>query len=203
MKSLEPWIETYTGKKFWFLNPQYDQIDIEDIAHSLANQCRFSGHTKVFYSVAQHSIEVSKNSGLHPLSGLLHDASEAYIHDIPSPVKPYLTNYHEIEETIMKAVAKRFGIVWPLPEVVKQADAVVLKSEAQGLLPSQGAEWVHKYPTQWEIPPVDIRDILDPADAKEAFLQRFTLLTRKETNCFSQTTSGTFISPVTPDFGTI
>lgn len=171
---LDPWIETYTGVKFNFLEPTPDMVQIEDIAHSLSHQCRFSGHTKVFYSVAEHSIRVAQNSGERFfLTGLLHDASEAYIHDIPSPVKPYLTNYHELEEGIMKAVAAKFGIVWPLPDIVKDADRMCLKAEARGLLPSKGKDWVHQFPTLTEIDDIVPGGVHSSRAAKMLFLHLF------------------------------
>src|SRR5688500_14252940 len=95
------YIRTYTGKEFYPLKPELDKIDIEDIAHALSNLCRFTGHTKQFYSVAQHSVLASEfvrvydNPHLN-LFVLLHDASEAYICDISRPLKvqecfkPYL-----------------------------------------------------------------------------------------------------------------
>lgn len=187
---LEPWIETYTGIKFHFLDPRREEIAIEDIAHSLAHQCRFSGHTRVFYSVAQHSIEVAKLSGEALLTGLLHDASEAYIHDIPSPVKPHLKNYREIEDRIMAAIANKFNLIWPLPQIVKDADAICLKAEARGLLPSKGGEWVAKYPTPFDIPRVRPSNALSPAASKAAFMELFDKIQsmRKEVECTSPTT---------------
>ncbi|MEM4379972.1 MAG: hypothetical protein QXL01_04720, partial [Thermoplasmatales archaeon] len=83
---MEPWIETYSGKKFDYL--AQSELDIEDIAHALSNLCRFNGHTRVFYSVAEHSVNVS--SMVPPelkIAALLHDAAEAYIGDVPSPLK--------------------------------------------------------------------------------------------------------------------
>jgi 5'-deoxynucleotidase YfbR-like HD superfamily hydrolase len=170
---LEPYIETYTGKKFYFLNPTPAMISIHDIAHSLAHQCRFSGHTKVFYSVAQHCLRVSEHSPPEfALTGLLHDASEAYIHDIPSPVKPYLENYHALENNIMEAIAKKFGIEWPVPAAVKEADSACLKAEARELLPSKRADWVDHYPTSFEVREVNPTWVLTPQVAKREFLAR-------------------------------
>ena len=82
------YVSTYTGKQFFPLDPQQDQVDIEDIAHGLAYQCRFNGQTRYFYSVAQHSLIVA---GLVPkrlyLAALLHDAAEAYMGDMVKPLK--------------------------------------------------------------------------------------------------------------------
>src|ERR1017187_10636100 len=78
-------ITTFSGIHFWPLLPNPADIRIEDIAHALSNQCRFAGHAREFYSVAEHSVRVSQ---LCPpedaLWGLLHDASEAYLTDVPA-----------------------------------------------------------------------------------------------------------------------
>lgn len=173
---LEPWIETYTGKVFHFLSPALEEIDIEDIAHSLANECRFGGHTSEFYSVAEHSVLVAT---LLPddlaLAGLLHDASEAYIRDIASPVKQYLSNYKDIETVIQDAVHHKFGVKFS-PEI-KEADTLALKAEAQQLLPSKGESWLHLYPTKTELwKQIKVR-CLEPKSAKRMFLQVFEHLT--------------------------
>lgn len=170
MKSLEPWIETYTGKKFYFLDPQDDQIDIKDIAHSLAFTCRYTGHSSRFYSVAEHSILVSYLAA-DPLAGLLHDASEAYITDIASPIKPHLANYKELEDMIMGRIAHTFGFAYPLSEDIKDCDATQLKTEAKHLLKSGGIPWAHLYPTRRAhgIKPT----CMGPEEAEKAFLDRF------------------------------
>lgn len=129
-----PWIITHSGIKVHLLNPDKDEILIQDIAHALSNMCRFVGHTKVFYSVAEHSIRVAD---LLPkelkLWGLLHDASEAYISDISRPLKSQLDIYKEVEEKIMRLVADKFNLVWPMPKEVKEADTIMLATEATQL----------------------------------------------------------------------
>lgn len=143
----EPWIETYSGIKFYFLEPTPDMININDIAQSLSRQCRFSGHLKKFLSVAEHSILVSRNCD-NKLHGLLHDASEAYLLDVPSPIKQYLLNYKELEAGVMKAILEAFGLDPVLPPDVHDADTAQLKAEAIMLLPSGGKEWIGNLPTQ-------------------------------------------------------
>lgn len=167
---LEPWIETFTGKRFEFLNPQYDQIDIRDIAHSLAFTCRYTGHSRRFYSVAEHSIFVSYLAA-DPLAGLLHDASEAYITDIASPIKPHLHNYKELEDMIMDRIATKFGFPYPLSSDVKDCDNTQLKTEAKHLLKSAGLPWASKYITKREhgIKP----QCMGPEEAEQVFLERF------------------------------
>lgn len=137
-------IETYTGKHFDFLNPSPDQVDIKDIAFSLANQCRFNGHVP-FLSVAEHSVAVAAR--LPPtlqLAGLLHDAAEAYLSDIPSPIKQYLPDYCAMEERIQKVIYEKFDINLTPDEVheVKAADTNATQTEAYFLLASKGRGWL-------------------------------------------------------------
>src|SRR3990167_8385669 len=134
------WLETHTGKAFNFLNPQPDEIDIEDIAHALSNMCRYGGQCSRFYSVAEHSVAVCELSG-NSLAGLLHDASEAYIQDIVNPVKRRLTNYKELEDGIMLGIANKYGFNYPLPSEVKEADVIQLSTEARHLITSKGNTW--------------------------------------------------------------
>lgn len=178
MTDLEPWIETYTGKYLHFLDPKSDEIDIEDIAHSLSKECRFGGHTREFYSVAEHSLLVATLCPRHlALDGLLHDASEAYLRDIASPIKPHLQNYKEIEHKLMVVIAEKFGFTWPVAPEVREADTMALKAEAHDLLPSKGASWVHQYPTKEEVF-VEFK-CFSPNVAKKIFLDAYNDLGRK------------------------
>lgn len=131
------WIETFTGKKFHLLDPRPEEICIEDIAHALSNQCRYTGHVKRFFSVAEHSYHVSLLSAHHRLAGLMHDASEAYVCDLSRPVKqltPVGPPYYEVEDRIMRVIATKFGFEWPLPKEVKVADNIMLLSEKDQLM---------------------------------------------------------------------
>ena len=129
-------IRTYTGLYMNVFEPTLDMVCIEDIAHSLSMQCRFGGHLPKFYSVAQHSILVAlriSETGIK-LEALLHDASEAYLMDIPSPIKKRLSNYKEIEENLMRIIGDKFGFTMPLHEKVKDADAYMLQWEWDNLM---------------------------------------------------------------------
>lgn len=176
-KTMEPWIETFSGKKFYFLDPKPEMVDIEDIAHALSNSCRYTGHCSDFYSVAEHSVAVSEIAG-DSLQGLLHDASEAYIADISSPVKPHLKNYKTIEKGIMVAIAEKFNFSWPPSEEVEAADLVQLSTEAWHLLPSKGKQWpwedwVSVRPKiSWGITP----RCLSPKRAYKLFLAKYEAL---------------------------
>lgn len=137
------YIETFTGIAFYPLDPLPEEIDIRDIAHSLAMQCRFTGHTKSFYSVAQHSVNVAtllQEDGYdkkHVLAGLLHDASEAYLTDIARPVKPYLINYHEIEAEVQAMIYRKYGLEGVDPYHVKKYDDICLHIEGRALMPNR------------------------------------------------------------------
>lgn len=143
MTALADILETYTGKSLSLENPQADQIDIRDIARGLSLACRFAGQTRRPYSVAQHSVAVSQMMvppGLR-LPALLHDAHEAWLADVPAPVKASLLNYKTLSDRIDRAVAERFGFDVELlhhPDV-KAADARAARLEAQALLQSGGA----------------------------------------------------------------
>lgn len=150
VKEIKPregdYMETFTGKKFYPIDPRLDDIYIEDIAHALSNICRFNGHCKFFYSVAQHCVichdYASKQFyGDVPLHCLMHDAAEAYACDIPRPLKKYIDGYKPIENQIQEQILFKFGL-WPVdPYIhtnVKAIDDIVLHQEAKVLLNQTG-----------------------------------------------------------------
>lgn len=124
-------IRTFTGKYFDPFNPDPDLICIEDIAHALSLQCRFSGHTHVHYSVARHSLNVLLlcEKKEYRLQALLHDASEAYLVDIPTPIKKCLPQYIDAEHNLMCVIAEKFGFDWPVSDYVKQLVRISLDYE--------------------------------------------------------------------------
>lgn len=128
-------IRTYTGKYVNVFEPTTDMICIEDIAHSLAQQPRFAGHLREHYSVGQHSVLSSHRvPEEHRLAALLHDASEAYMVDIPRPIKYKLSSYKEIEDNLMHLIAEKFGFEYPLPDSVKKVDEFMLQWEWESLM---------------------------------------------------------------------
>lgn len=136
------WIQTFTGKQFWPLDPKPEEIDIVDIAHALSNLCRYGGHCEKFYSVAEHSYWVSKQcSNENKLWGLLHDAAEAYLVDMPKPIKKYLFEYHNIELGLEKAIAERFDLEFPIPMEVKRIDKGILICERNQIMKSPPDDW--------------------------------------------------------------
>lgn len=168
------WMETHAGKQL-FLPVTEEMLDIEDIAHALSLQCRYAGHTLVFYSVAEHCCLVSDyiwrqtKDKKHALGALLHDASEAYLVDIPKPIKPYLTNYKELEAQIEEVLAAKWGVEYPWTNLTKEADVRILLDERAQLFEWSGHDW--------ELPvtePLGVRiDKLSPQEAKAQFLERF------------------------------
>lgn len=131
------WIQTFTGKRVNPLKLRVEDINIIDIAHALSNQGRFTGHTKFFYSVGQHSLAVAHL--VQPefaLEALLHDASEAYLGDVAKPMKnkSMYKQYREVEDRIEKKIAKRFNLPYPISKEVKVWDQRVGAEEAYQLM---------------------------------------------------------------------
>lgn len=136
------WMQTYTGGEFWPMDPRADEVNIKDIAHALSNQCRYAGHCTKFYSVAQHSVLISRALPLEfQLWGLLHDAAEAYVVDVPKPLKEFLTNYGEIEERVMNVIIERYRLSPEMPVEVKQVDTAILGDEMEQIMVSPPREW--------------------------------------------------------------
>lgn len=125
-------IRTRSGVYIDVFDPKPHQILIEDIAHSLSHQCRFGGHLDHFYSVAQHSVYCSRygfENRDRKLQLLMHDASEAYLLDMPKPIKDRLPDYVEVEKNLMNMIAKKFGFEWPLDEFGKHVDRSMMELE--------------------------------------------------------------------------
>ena len=137
----DAWIQTFTGRQFWPLEPLADDVCIEDIAHALSLKCRFAGHTTEFYSVAQHSVLASRACDEAPLWALLHDASEAYLPDVCRPIKKHLRGFKSLENQVMAAIAERFALTLPMPESIHDIDLVMLATEQRDLLCSPPAVW--------------------------------------------------------------
>lgn len=170
----QTWIRTASGKVFDLVDPTPEMFDIEDIAHALSHICRFTGHTRHFYSVAQHSVAVSMLTD--SLEGLLHDATEAYIGDVSRPLKrlPDMWGYKAVETRLYGALARWAGIPEDQSPGVKVADNTLLATEMRDLM--VGSNWLHL--------PEPLKPHIRPWPSVEAysrFLQRYnTLLKRRE-----------------------
>jgi len=178
----EAFIQTHLGKKIapYALDPE--QIYIEDIAHSLSNLCRFNGHTKVFYSVAQHSVHVAQlcfekiNNHRMAYMALLHDMPEYTLGDNPRPLKKQMPEYVVLEEEVAKVMYKHFGITTEeqamFQDVIKYFDNVALITEATQLLACPPIlDWTAHYPVEPDPNPITP---LHPEDAKSLFLMKFS-----------------------------
>jgi hypothetical protein len=167
------WMQTLTGRKVFPLRMTPAMISIEDIAGSLSKMCRYAGHCERFYSVAEHCVHVARHARTElKLTALLHDASEAYLVDVPRPLKPFLPGYYEIEESIALVVAQRFGLIHPLPPEVKMLDNAILRDERE-----QNMAPMDEPPAQWG----DVSEGLgvklgfwDPREAQHWFMRSFS-----------------------------
>lgn len=174
------YIRTFTGTLIDPCAPDPARIHIDDIAHALSLTCRFLGHSDCFYSVAQHSVMVSE---LVPppdaLWGLLHDAAEAYLCDLPAPIKqaPGMWFYRKSEVLLTRAIARRFGLPPEIPESVNLADRMVLATEFRDVTTAGDPDWIV---AECGVGPFSHRHILPwPSSvAEDRFLRRFWELTR-------------------------
>jgi Predicted hydrolases of HD superfamily len=174
---MNDWLQTFTKKKFYPLYPVLDEICIEDIAHSLSLQCRFNGHCKEFYSVAQHSVLMSLRYSEPELQlyALLHDASEAYLSDLPRPLKyrPEFKFYRDAERYLQQLIYIKFGLSSEEPPCIKKADLEMLIDEAMTpeIMYPLHPHWLARGPVvrknfvSWK-----------PEEAEENYLSQFRLL---------------------------
>lgn len=186
------WICTASGKRFFPLCPREEDMDIEDIAAALSRSCRFLGHCREFYSIAEHSLLVATilewddRRRATQLDGLLHDAAEAYLPDMPRPLKvlPEFRWYRDLETPIFEKVIRRFtgyGGSFFDHECVKWADRVALKIEAEALMPPES---VRRWGSIANVTGIDFTAFASywsvkawgPREAERAFLERFAQL---------------------------
>jgi uncharacterized protein len=165
------WIQTYTGKKFTPFAPRPEDVCIEDIAHALSMLCRFGGHVSEFYSVADHSIRVALECNPeYRLLGLLHDASEAYLVDVPRPIKQKIDLYREVEANVQGVICQRFGLPLIWPNLIHEIDNRMLLTEAKQLC--YGSIW-SEFNIKAE-PYSTFGPVRSQSEAKREFLQLFT-----------------------------
>ena len=174
------YFRTFTGREIDPLDPKPDKISIFDVAHALSQICRFVGHTTAFYSVAQHSVHVSKHVPQEDaLWGLLHDASEAYLCDLPAPIKrdPEMSIYRIAEDRLMLAVCERYSLPPEMPHSVKIADKVLLATEFRDVTTMDDLAWIRN---ECGVEPVANYCIVawPPIVAEKRFMDRFEELTK-------------------------
>jgi uncharacterized protein len=168
-------MQTCTGRLFYPCDPDPIEVDIVDIAHSLATPSRYAGHGRIPYSVAQHSVLVSAECPEHALLGLLHDAAEAYCQDLIAPIKrwpPIAEAYRPIEQACHRAVMAHFGLPFEIPEDVQLADNRLRATELRDVMGGATARDCIGDPFGYtiEIWPWDM--------AERSFLTLFKILTR-------------------------
>lgn len=132
-------MQTFVGEMFDVFNPDPGKIQVKDIAHSLSMICRYGGHTREFYSVAEHSVLMSRyfgERGEYDLAraALLHDATEAYMGDLIRPMKVRMPEYRTTEDILQQVIFLRFGLPPEIPLEVKQADLNIVVDEKAALL---------------------------------------------------------------------
>jgi hypothetical protein len=165
-----PTIMLQSGAPFDFLDPWSSDFTIEDIAHGLSNLCRYAGQCRSFYSVAEHSLHVSRVAKGFELQALLHDAAEAFMGDITRPLKQLLPEFKRIEQEVERAILARYGLPELMPREVKWADLRVLAAEQAQIMPPGTDAWARTD----GIEPAAIKiEHMRPEQAKAAFLWRF------------------------------
>jgi uncharacterized protein len=174
------WMQTRSGGRFYPIDPQPGDINIEDIAHALSMQCRYGGHIDRFYSVAEHCVLMSEAVPQeYALEALMHDATEAYVVDVPRPVKRYLPEYRVIEDNVWAVLGAKFGFPPRMSAAVKEADNRILVNEKRALF-AKAEYWPgtdELEPLRWD----DGEDVTifaaSPETAEAAYLYRFKELT--------------------------
>jgi len=169
MRGPKYWFLTHTGRQFWPLDARVDEIHLEDIAHGLSHICRFGGHCRHFYSVAQHSVLVSRAVPMQlRMLGLLHDATEAYIGDMVRPLKLQMPEFNAVEDKLWAVIAKKFDLPVVLPPEIKHADNAALMAERRDLFDASSYPWGIV-----ETPLPDHIDPMPPDEAKTFFLNEY------------------------------
>lgn len=154
------WIETYTGKKFFVMDPSPLDVNVDDIAHSLSMLCRYFGHVQRFFSVAEHSTvlawrvlaEINDVGSKHHLrklqdrgrmfmTALYHDATEAYTGDMARPLKINMPEFKAVEKRIGAEIASALDLFWPIPDLIKEFDTRILADERDQAMSRSGNQW--------------------------------------------------------------
>jgi hypothetical protein len=168
-------IETYTGRAFYPLAPNIEGLTILDIAHALSNQCRYSGHVRFFFPTAQHCCLLAEwlvnrgGSALDALQILMHDAPEAYLVDVPRPIKQFMPQYRIWDFKINNVIREWMGWKFlPIPSFQDELDSRVIVDERAALFSASGLDWGHK------LEPLGVRiEPWSPEHAEKQFLLQY------------------------------
>jgi hypothetical protein len=180
------WTQTFSGRRFWPLDPRPDDVAIEDIAHALSLLCRYGGHCLRFYAVAEHSVLLARwylehgdgsawERRILALWLLLHDGSEAYLSDMVRPLKRHMPEYRQAEADVQCAVYVRFGLIpFTEPAEVKALDNRILMDERAQVMRPTGDQWHFGGATE----PLGVTlQFWSPEQAEREFLATFAALT--------------------------
>ena len=168
------WIDTYTGQRFTYFSEDTDSIVIEDIAHGLANICRFTGQCRYFYSVAQHCVMATHLVPANlKLQAILHDSAETYISDLPRPLKQLFPEIKALEKNILKRIFIKFNVPFPEDPLVKIADEQLLFAEAEKLFTKGTSEWECNIKHKLKSNPFEFVGFWEPKLAEMRFLETF------------------------------
>lgn len=137
------WMQTHTDRKFYPLDPRPEDISVYDIARGISMQCRYNGHVKRFYSVAEHCWHMSHAVPEEDaLWALLHDATESYVGDMVRPLKKHMPDFSAAEDRVMAAIVDKFGLAtYDMPQSVRDADNRILLDERDALKGTPPDEW--------------------------------------------------------------
>lgn len=167
-------IQTHSGVIFYPLDPREEEITLVDVAHGLSNKCRFTGHTRKFYSTAEHAVRVFMDLAMRNASlmdqfvGLHHDDTDAFLPDVPTPLKilPEFAWFRELEHSLQEMCYNRFGCVVTDYSVIKNSDIVLLLTEKRDLMPLKNGNWEHNYSQS----PIEAPYFIEPWTPEEAKL---------------------------------
>lgn len=170
-------IRLLSGAMFDYADPAACDVQIGDIAGALSKVCRFAGHIRFFYSVAQHAVNVSRIvPASHAFTALMHDTAEAFTNDLPTPLKHAFPAFHTLEARIEAAMAAQFGFAWPMPEEVRRADLTMLAVE-KAFLKRDDSRWavLDEITVAEMFAAAVVAELrpLTPAEAERLFLERF------------------------------
>jgi len=177
-------IQTQSGVIFYPLDPLLEDIVLEDVAHALSNKCRFTGHTRSFYSSGEHAVRVAldiANVGgdyLDQLGGLHHDDTDSYLPDVPTPLKvlPEFAWFRDLEHYMQDLCFLKFNCIDINHSLIKRSDIRMLLTEKRDLMPEKNSNWNHSY-TEEAVPhPYKIKP-LKPKEAEAFYLELHHALT--------------------------